>query len=173
MNALPRPVSGEVPEYYERYVATVPDGDILVTLRDQLGDTLGLLDRVSDDRAGFRYAPGKWSIREVVGHMMDTERLFAFRALAMARADGVNLPGMDQEVWADASGAEDRQLGEMAQEWAALRRANIHMFASLPAGAGERRGIASGVEFTVKAFPWVIAGHELWHRGMLEQEYGV
>lgn len=173
MSHLPRPDASEHADYYGRYIARVPDGDIVETLRDQLGDTLALLQRVPEDRETHRYAEGKWSIREVVGHLIDTERVFAFRALAMARADGVDLPGMDQDVWARGSNAGDRPLGDLAHEWAALRRANVHMFAAMDPSAGVRKGRASGYDFTVRSFPWIIAGHELWHRDLLERDYGL
>lgn len=171
MTALSRPDASEHAEYYGRYVALVPDGDILVTLRDQLGETLALLQRVPADRETYRYADGKWSLREVVGHVVDTERLFAFRALAMARADGVDLPGMDQDEWAARSNAGMRPLEDQAAEWAALRRANVHLFANMDAATGARSGRASGYTFTVRSFPWIIAGHELWHRGLIERDY--
>jgi hypothetical protein len=152
-------------------VALVPEGDILETLRDQLGETLALLQRIPADRETYRYEEGKWSLREVVGHLVDTERLFAYRALAMARSDGVDLPGMDQDEWAAHSNADARPLDDLAAEWAALRRANVHMFASMAADIGERSGVASGYTFTVRSFPWIIAGHELWHRELIERHY--
>jgi hypothetical protein len=152
-------------------VALVPEGNILETLRDQLGETLALLQRVPADRETYRYDEGKWSLREVVGHLVDTERLFAYRALAMARSDGVDLPGMDQDEWAAHSNADVRPLDDLGAEWAALRRANVHMFASMAAATGERSGVASGYTFTVRSFPWIIAGHELWHRGLIERHY--
>lgn len=171
MTALVRPAAGEHAEYYARYVALVPDGDILETLRDQLGDTLRLLQSVPEERETYRYDEGKWSVRGVVGHLIDTERLFAFRALAIARSDGVDLPGMDQDEWATRSEADRRPLGDLGQEWAALRRANVHMFAVWDEDTGLRRGRASGYDFTVRSFPWIIAGHELWHRSLLERDY--
>ena len=171
MSALPRPDGREHADYYGRYIALVPDGDVLETLRDQLGDTLRLLQGVSEEREGYRYAEGKWTLREVIAHLVDTERLFAFRALAMAREDGVDLPGMDQDSWVAASAAEGRRLGEMCEEWAALRRANIHMFAAMDEETGARTGRASGFDFTVRSFPWIIAGHELWHRQLIERDY--
>ena len=171
MSHLPRPDATEHADYYSRYIELVPDGDILETLRDQLGDTLSLLQSVPEERETYRYAEGKWSIREVVGHLLDTERLFAFRALAMARSDGVDQPGMDQDEWAANSSAAERPLGDLAQEWAALRRANVHMFAVMGEATGARRGRASGYDFTVRSFPWIIAGHELWHRRLLERDY--
>jgi hypothetical protein len=171
MSGLERPAPTEHAEYYGRYIDLVPDGDIVEALRDQLGETLALLQGVPEERETHRYAEGKWSIREVVGHLIDTERLFAFRALAMARSDGVDLPGMDQDEWARWSNAGERPLGDLAQEWAALRRANVHMFASMDSTTGERTGRASGYAFTVRSFPWIIAGHELWHRRLLERDY--
>jgi hypothetical protein len=171
MSGLERPAPTEHAEYYGRYIDLVPDGDIVEALRDQLGETLALLQGVPEERETHRYAEGKWSIREVVGHLIDAERLFAFRALAMARSDGVDLPGMDQEEWARSSNAGERPLGDLAQEWAALRRANVHMFASMDSATGGRAGRASGYAFTVRSFPWIIAGHELWHRRLLERDY--
>ena len=171
MTALPRPAPGEHAEYYGRYVAAVPDGNILETLRDQLGDTLALLASVPAERETYRYADGKWSLREVVGHLVDTERLFAYRALTMSREDGADLPGMDQDVWVASSRADGRTLEELGKEWAALRRANIHMFAAMDSAQGARRGRASGYDFTVRSFPWIIAGHELWHRRLIERDY--
>jgi hypothetical protein len=173
MSKFPRPEPTEHAEYYARYVSGVPDGDIVEILRDQLGDTLALLQRVPTDGEAYRYDEGKWCIREVVGHLVDTERVFAYRALAMARSDGVDLPGMDQDVWARGSNAAERPLGDLAQEWAAVRRANVHMFAAMDPSVGPRTGRASGYDFTVRSFPWIIAGHELWHRQGLERDYGL
>ena len=171
MSALRRPDPGEHAEYYARYVDLVPDGDILEILRDQLGETLVLLQQVPRERENYRYAPGKWSLREVVGHVLDTERVMAYRALAMSRSEGVDLPGMDQEEWARHSNAATRSLDDLASEWAAVRRANVHMFATLPEEAAARRGRASGNDFTVRSFAWIVAGHEIWHRERLASDY--
>lgn len=171
MSALTRPEAGEHAEYYARYVAMVPDGDILEILREQLGETLAMLQGLTEEQERHRYAEGKWSLRESVGHLVDTERLFAFRALAMARADGVDLPGMDQDAWVAGSNADDRTLDALCAEWAALRRANIHMFAWMDEETGRRKGRASGYDFTVRSFPWIMAGHELWHRKIFAEHY--
>ena len=168
---LSRPGPGDHVDYYERYVALVPDGDIVQTLTNQFGETLALLQEVPPEREGYRYAPGKWSLREVVGHLIDTERVMAYRALAMARVGGVDLQGMDQDEWTARSNAATRALDDLAAEWAGVRRANVHMFATLPPDAGGQRGRASGNEFAVRAFPWIIAGHELWHRERLRVDY--
>ena len=171
MSALPRPQAGEHAEYYARYVAGVPDGDILYTLKDQLGETLAILQGLSPEQERFRYAPEKWSLREVVGHLIDSERVFAYRALTMARSEGADLPGMDQNEWVEQSNADDRPLDDLCAEWAALRRANVHLFATLSEEEGARSGRASGYDFTVRSFPWIIAGHELWHRQHISENY--
>ena len=171
MTDLGRPDPSEHADYYARYIALVPDGDITVTLRDQLGDTVELLRSIPEDRETYRYADGKWTLREVVGHMIDTERMFAFRALAMAREDGVDMPGMDLDAWSAGSNAADRTLADLIEEWIAVRRSNVHLFATMPEGAGARTGRASGYDFTVRSFPWIIAGHELWHRDLMRRDY--
>jgi len=173
MSTLPRPAAGEYAEYYAGYVNEVPDGDILEILRDQLGDTLALLQRVPEDRETFRYAEGKWSLREVIGHLVDTEWLFAFRALAMAREEGVDLPGMDQDAWVASGGADEQSLDSLCGQWAALRRATVYLFSTMSEAQGARSGVASGNSFTVRSFAWIIAGHELWHRGLIERHYMV
>jgi len=165
-----RPDPSEHAEYYGRYVQQVPDGDILHTLRDQLEDTLELLE-VPTEIETFRYAEGKWSLREVVGHLIDTERVFSFRALCIAREDGVDLPSMEQGEWAGRSNAHSRPMDDLAKEWITVRRSTVHLFASFDDDAAMRTGRASGFEFTVRSFPWIVAGHELWHRGLIERHY--
>jgi hypothetical protein len=171
MPPLERPDPSEYAEYYGRYVAQVPDGDILQILRDQLGETLTLLQSVPEGRETYRYAEGKWSLREVVGHIVDTERVFGYRALHMVREPGIHLPAMDQDAWASASRANERTLDDLCGEWAAIRQAGVHFFSTLNEEQGGRTGVASGFEFTVRSFPWIIAGHERWHRYLLGRDY--
>lgn len=171
MSTLHRPEPSEHAEYYARYVAQVPDGDIVEILRDQLGETLAVLQSVPEARETYRYAEGKWSLREVVGHIVDAERVFGYRALHMVREPGVQLPGMDQDAWVVASRADGRTLEELCGEWAAVRRANVHFFSTLNEDEGARTGVASGNRFTVRSFPWIIAGHELWHRYLIKRDY--
>jgi uncharacterized damage-inducible protein DinB len=170
-HALPRPQSGEYNEYYGRYIAMVPDGDIVETLSKGFQETLDVLRSVPPEKEEYRYAEGKWSLREVVGHLIDTERLFAFRALWFARGAEGGMPGMDQEAWGRASSAGSRPLSELAGEWAALREANALMFGSFDAETGTRRGVASGHEVTVRALAWMMAGHEVYHRMLLKRDY--
>ncbi|MDX1494282.1 MAG: DinB family protein [Longimicrobiales bacterium] len=170
MSAWGRPDPSEHADYYGRYIAQVPDGDIMETLRDQLPGTLALLE-VPEEREMYRYEEGKWSLREVVGHMVDTERMFAFRGLSMARSDDVDLPAMDQDEWAARSNAHRRPLADLTKEWIAVRRSTVHLFASMDPEMAHRRGRASGYDFTVRSFPWIIAGHELWHRQLIRRFY--
>lgn len=171
MSSLPRPDDSEYNEYYRGYTSLVLDGEIVETLRHQLGDTLALLGGVETERETYRYAEGKWSLREVVGHLIDTERVFAFRALSMARQDGAELPGMDQEDWGRRNNANERPLQHLTDEWVALRRANVDLFASFDSATGRRTGIASGFVFSVRSLAWIIAGHELWYRRLIGRDY--
>jgi hypothetical protein len=171
VSRLPRPHPSEYAAYYRRYVDRVPDGGIIETLERQMEESRSLLASVPPEKERFRYAPGKWSIREVVGHVTDTEWVMLYRALSMARGDAAALPGMDQEVWAKNSIAHERSLDELVAGWSAVRMAGVHLLRSLDAGAGARKGSASGKRFTVRTFPWIIAGHELHHMERLREDY--
>lgn len=166
-----RPGTDEYDAFYETYVGKVAGGDVIDVLSGAPGALEGLLGDLARGDETFVYAPGKWSIREVVGHVLDTERLFAYRALHIARSDPTALPGMDQHVWAGGSNAADRPLRDQLREFRALREANAMLFASFDKDVLSRRGKASGFEFTVRALIHIVAGHELHHRGVLEQRY--
>lgn len=168
---LPRPAADEFNQYYARYIAMVPDGDIVDTLGAELETTIGVLARFDSDGEVAPYAEGKWTPREVIGHLIDVERLFAYRALTIARQEGTDLPGMDQDEWAANSPAGDRPLAELAQEWRAVRASTVHLFRTFDAETGARRGRASGYEVSARALAWMIAGHEIWHRSVLLKEY--
>lgn len=169
--ALPRPGDEEYPRFYGRYVALVPDGDLVQTLSDQLYETVALLTQVTPERERYRYADGKWSVREVVGHVVDTERVFLYRALSLARGDPAVLPGMEQDVWALNSNADDRPLSELLDEWRAVRRGGVLFLGSLDPAAGARTGGVSGHPITVRALAWIVAGHERHHRNILRTRY--
>ena len=166
-----RPEASEYAPYYERYVSLVPDGDVVETLARQNEEVLALFGGITEERAGFRYEPGKWSIKEVVGHVIDTERVFAYRALAIARGDRAALPGMDQEEYMAGSDFDARTLADLAEEFSHLRRANVLMLRGLPPGAWSRRGVASGNEVTVRALAYIIAGHVAHHVQVLRTRY--
>lgn len=166
-----RPSPDEYAPYYHKYVAEVPAGDVLATLAEQgvaAGDLWAGLDEA---RAGRRYAPGKWSVKEVLGHLLDTERVFTLRALWFARGDAGPLPSMEQDAWVAAGRFDERRIADLAAEYAVLRRASLLLFRNLDEGALARRGVASGREITVRAFPWLIAGHERHHLAVVRERY--
>jgi uncharacterized damage-inducible protein DinB len=168
---IPRPDASEHLPYYARYVDLVPDGDLLQTLGTQLAETLTLVRGLPEEQGGHRYAPGKWSIREVLGHVIDTERIFAYRALRIARGDGTPMEGFDENAYAAASDADARTLADLADELEHVRLANIAFFRALTDEALARRGTANGAEVSARALAWILAGHELHHRALLRERY--
>ena len=171
MTTIHRPERTEAAEYYFTYIEQVPGGDIRTILHTQLGETLDLLRRVPEERSFHRYAPGKWSIREVVSHLNDTERLFVFRALWFARGFDTALPSFDQNIALAAAGANERPLSDHISEFESLRAATVAFFQHLPEAAWTRRGIASGNPFTVRALAYIGAGHVAHHARILRERY--
>ena len=168
---IPRPDASEHLPYYAKYVDLVPDGDLVQTLRAQLDETLALVRGLPEEQGGHRYAPGKWSIREVLGHVIDAERIFAYRALRIARGDQTPMEGFDENAYAAASGADARTLADLADELEHVRLGNIVFFRSLSDDVLARRGTANGAEVSVRALAWILAGHELHHRALLRERY--
>lgn len=166
-----RPGPGDHADYFKRYVDLVPDGDILETLAAQMDATQVLLASVPPTREEYRYKPTKWSLREVVGHVIDVERAFANRCHWIARGVKTDLPSFEQNVWVQNSNAGSRPVSDLAKEWAALRRDNLAMFEGFDEKAWDRTGRASGNGFRALAFPWIIAGHELYHVDLLQRNY--
>ena len=171
--SVSRPSDTEYASYFGRYVGLVPDGEILGTLAGQISGTLATLRRVSDDDSLKRYAEGKWSIREVVGHMIDTERIFAYRALRIARNDQTNLPGFEQDDYIPAAQFDRRPWPGLLEEFEAVRHSNVLMFRGLHEEAWERQGMSNGKLLSVRAAAYVIAGHERHHMKVLREQYGV
>lgn len=168
---LERPAADEYAPFYAKYVARVPAGDIVNILRDQLEDTRELLRRVPNGAGDFAYGPGKWSIKEVVGHICDAERVFMYRALRFGRGDATPLPGFDENVYVPAGAFAARPLGQLVEELATVRTATVALLNGLPAAAWSRAGEASGQRVTVRALAVIAAGHELHHRAILEERY--
>jgi len=171
--AIPRPAAAEYAPYYGRYIDKVPDGDLLRMLADQARETQALLAGLSDAKALHRYAPGKWSIKEVIGHVTDAERVFCYRALRFARGDTIALPGFDENAWVPAGNFDARPLGDLAAELDAVRRSSIALLKGLDPAALARRGTASDNPVSVRAIAWIIAGHERHHVALLHERYKV
>jgi hypothetical protein len=166
-----RPRADEIGAYYHGYIALVRADDALAELERCLGETRTLLARFGEARSAHRYAPGKWSVKEILGHLIDAERVFSYRALRMARGDATPLPGFDQDTFVAAAGSDRRALADLVSELEHLRAANLRFFHSLAAADWERRGTASDSPFVVCAFPWILAGHEIHHRRVLAERY--
>lgn len=170
-SVISRPQADEYATYYGNYIGKVPDGDLLAMLATQVGDTLQLIRDIPEARGTYRYAPDKWSIKEVLGHICDTERIMGYRALRIARADTTPLPGFEQNDYVPAGNFDRRTLADLGEELAAVRQATMHLFRHLGPEALARRGTASGNPFTPRALAYVIAGHERHHVGILKAKY--
>jgi hypothetical protein len=163
MTVFGRPSAGENASYYDNYISKVPPGDLVVIMSDQMTALDALLRPLTESAAAYRYAPGKWSVKQVVGHLIDTERVFSFRAIAFARNEIARLPSFDQDAWVAAADNDERSLVSLLDEWIAVRRASIAMVRGLSEAALLRRGVASDVEFSVRATLCILPGHVQYH----------
>lgn len=168
---IPRPHASEHLPYYSKYIDVVPDGDLLHTLRAQLDDTLAMVRGLDESQGGHRYAPGKWSIRGVLNHVIDAERIFAYRALRVARGDQTPLESFDENAYAETADADARTLNDLADELHHVRLGNLALFRGLSDEALARLGTASGGPVSVRALAWIIAGHERHHVALLRERY--
>jgi len=173
MTISTRPAAGEYAEYYARYIALVPTGHLLAHLRAQRERTAELLASLDEEGGARRYAPGKWSVKQVIGHVIDVERLFAFRALAIARADPADQPSMDQDRWMEAADFDARTIPSLGAEYRAVRDASLALIESFSDADAGRQGRASGFPFTVRSLVHMLAGHELHHLAVLRERYGL
>lgn len=163
--------SSEYASYYEKYVSLVPDGNICDILQNQMQATIGLLRGVSAEQADARYAPGKWSVKELVGHVIDAERIFAYRALRFARGDENPLSGFEQDPYVQNGNFANRTMQDMVEEYEHVRRGNVLLFRSFDETAWNRRGVASDNPVSVRALAYIMAGHELHHMQILRTRY--
>jgi hypothetical protein len=166
-----RPDRSEASPYYFTYIDQVPDGDLLRQLAVQGEAFVDLLKRISEQKSLYRYAPDKWTIRDVVNHISDTERLFVFRAFWFARGFESPLPSFDQNVAVSTAKADDRAFRSLIDEFHAIRRGTTAFFQSLPEEAWSRRGIASDNPFTVRALAYMAVGHVTHHTKILHERY--
>jgi len=166
-----RPSADEYLPYYHKYIERVPEGDLLATLESQIDDTVALLDRFGESGGGLRYAPGKWSVKEVVGHLTDAERIFIYRALCAARGEGASLPGFDENAYVARAEFDTRTLNSLMGEFKAVRRSTLSLFRNLRDEELARRVTANNAPISARALGWIIAGHEIHHAGLLEERY--
>ena len=168
---IARPEPGEYAPYYERYISLVAGTDILGTLDEQRRQTMTLLCGRDESDGDYRYAPDKWNAKEVLGHVCDTERIFAYRALRISRGDQTPLPGFEQDDYVKNGPFTQAPLEEIIEDYIAVRRATLTLLRNLGEAAWGRRGVASKNEVSVRALAYMIAGHELHHRRILEEKY--
>jgi hypothetical protein len=166
-----RPGREEYPPYFEGYVSLVGEGDLVEILGRQIEVTAELLRGVAEERAGEAYEPGKWSVKELVGHLLDAERVFAYRVLCIARGDTASLPGMDQDTYVRGANFNARTLSDLVGELERVRATTLDLLRSLDREAWGRHGVANGNEITVRALAHVIAGHEAHHVRVLRERY--
>ncbi len=170
---MQRPAADEFDPMFTGYVGKVPDGDVLARLRAQAERSEALFEGVTEEQGDHAYADDKWSVKRLLQHLSDSERMFCYRAMCIARGDTAPLPGFDENAYAAQDGSDTRPLADVLQEFLAVRRATIALFEGFDAAAWERRGTANGSPVSVRALPWMIAGHELHHLEVLRERYGV
>jgi uncharacterized damage-inducible protein DinB len=168
---ITKPAAAEHSPHQTSYIALVPDGDVRELLARQIVDTLAELRKISEADSLKRYAPGKWSLREVVGHMIDTERIFASRALRIARGDRTPLPGFEQDDYVAAAHFDERPWAELLAEFDLVRQSTLFMIRGFNADDWTRVGTVSGNTLTVRAAAFVIAGHERHHMKLVREKY--
>ena len=171
--SIGRPEPTELAEYQQVYLATISGDDILSILEQQIQAMSASFRAIDEAKGNYRYAPGKWSVKEVIGHVSDTERVFAYRALTFARNDSAALPGFDQDPWVDQAHHGESPLLEIVSEFEAVRRSTIHLLRQLKPEAWMRWGTANNRRITVRAQAFVMAGHAQHHFEILKSRYGL
>jgi uncharacterized damage-inducible protein DinB len=165
------PATYEYADYYQTYVKLVPEGDIFQILNEQMKETVTMLSALSEPQSEFRYAPGKWSIKEVIGHITDTERIMSYRLLSIARGETASLPGYDENQYVEEANFDSQSLKDLLDHFACVRQSTIHLIKSLSGVALSRKGTANNNEVTARALITIIAGHELHHRNIIKERY--
>ena len=168
-----RPAPTDYADFYANYVSLVTEDDVLAAIQTQSSEMQKLMASIDDARGSYRYAEGKWSVKEVFGHVTDAERVFGYRALCIARGDQNSLPGFDEQLYMRNANFDDWKIGDIGELYALTRRANIVFFRNLPDEAWDRRGTANGSPVTVRALAFIIAGHERHHLQVLRERYRV
>jgi hypothetical protein len=168
---IEKPAPSKIPDYYLYYINLVPETELIAALEASMEQTLSLFTAIPAEKAEYRYAPGKWTVKEVVAHINDAERVFAYRALRFSRGDATPLPGFDENLYAPNANTGRRPLAEIADEYRAVRTASAALFRHLNEEMLDLPGKASGYDLTPRAIGWMIAGHNLHHLGILRERY--
>jgi uncharacterized damage-inducible protein DinB len=169
---IPKPMPGEYPEYADMYMKWLPeDGRILQHLKAQVEKTKEFVYHISNKQWEYIYSPGKWSIKEVLLHIIDDERIYSYRALRIGRGDQTPLPGFEQNDYVPFSRADDRSVGSILKEYTAVRKATLSLFRNFSDEDLMRRGTANNHSVTVRALLYHMAGHELHHLHVIEEKY--
>jgi uncharacterized damage-inducible protein DinB len=165
------PSAYEYADYYAAYVRLVPDGDIVQILNEQMKETVTLLCTLSVPQSEYRYEAGKWSVKEVIGHITDTERIMSYRLLSIARGETISLPGYDENKYVEMADFDNQSLKDLLDHFACVRQSTIHLIKSLSKEALSRKGTANNHDVTARALITIIAGHELHHRKIIQERY--
>lgn len=168
---LDRPMAGEYALSYEPYVAAVPPGDVLIHLQAQADEVDALFGSLSEAQGAFRYAPGKWTLKDLLQHLIDAERVFSYRGMRIGRGDTTPLPGYEENAYAAAAHADRRPLADLLAEWKAVRAASLGLFRGLPEAAWANGGSANGMPVTARCFPYFCVGHTAHHLAIIRERY--
>ena len=168
---MKKPDPGTYPEYYKKYIDQINDEDTIAALESGLEKTISFFSTIPEKKENYRYAEGKWTVKEVFGHIIDAERVFAYRAMCFARGEAVGLPGFEENDYVANGNFEARSMQSLLDEYTNLRRSNIALFESFDEQQESRIGIANGKPVQVRAIVAIMAGHELHHHGVLKERY--
>jgi DinB family protein len=168
---MSRPQPAEYDSYYQKYISLVPEEDIILVLETQMDELAELFKDIPEEKGTFAYADGKWTIKEVLSHLIDGERIFAYRAFRIARGDKTPIEGFEQDGYIENSHANRRPFAEMIKEFALLREANLMFFSNLEIGDWVRTGTANNVEISVRSLAWIMVGHIRHHLNILKSNY--
>lgn len=168
---IEHPSKNEFDSYYQGYIEKVEGKQLSLTLRQQRAKMIELIDGLTEEQADYRYAPGKWSVKEVLGHLLDTERVFVYRAMSIARDEKQSLPGFDQDEYVRTGNFDQRSVESLKTEYEAVRNATIALFESLDEASWLKTGTANDVTVSVRAIGYIVPGHEAHHLAILRERY--
>ena len=168
---IARPLPGEYSDGLAPYILEAPEGDVLALLRAQSGEVAVLFAELTEAQGAFRYAPGKWSLKDLLQHLSDAERIFAYSCLRIARGDTTPLPGWEEDDYARTAHAEDRSVADLLADFQATRQASLELFRSLPDSAWANKGTSNGKPISARSVPYLCLGHAAHHLAIIRERY--